>query len=148
MTEKTAIAPTGLLRQMPMTDFLAPGHRACPGCAEVLALKLVLRVLGPNIIVVMATGCMEIISTPFPYTSWRIPWMHTLFENTAAVASGVESGLRVLERRGRGTGGQRAAARLPGSWSEANTPLLPFRSASPFLDRRVKLLRVPQRRDA
>jgi pyruvate ferredoxin oxidoreductase beta subunit len=101
MTEKAAIVPTGLLRQMPMTEYLAPGHRACPGCAEVLALKLLLRVLGPDIIVVMATGCMEIISSPFPNTSWRVPWIHTLFENTAAVACGVEAGLKVLQRRGR-----------------------------------------------
>jgi pyruvate ferredoxin oxidoreductase beta subunit len=101
MTEKSAIAPTGLLRQMPMTDYLAPGHRACPGCAEVLALKLILRIMGSDVIMAMATGCMEIISSPFPYTSWRIPWIHTLFENTAAVASGIEAGLKILERRGR-----------------------------------------------
>lgn len=95
------ITPTGLLRQMPITDYLAPGHRACPGCAEMLSLKLVLRIVGHDVIVAMATGCMEIISSPFPTTSWRVPWIHTLFENTAAVASGIESGLKILQRNGR-----------------------------------------------
>jgi len=120
MTDKAAIVPTGLLRQMPMTEYLAPGHRACPGCAEVLALKLVLRVLGPDIIVVMATGCMEITTTPFPYTSWRIPWIHTLFENTAAVACGVEAGLRVLERRGRRVGKRAKVVAIAGDGATAD----------------------------
>jgi len=44
---------------------------------------------------------MEIISTPLPFTSWRVPWFHVAFENTAAVASGIESGLKALMRKGR-----------------------------------------------
>ena len=67
----------------------APGHRACIGCGEALAVRQICKELGDNVIVVNATGCMEIIASQLPNTSWTVPWMHTLFENTAAVASGV-----------------------------------------------------------
>ncbi len=84
-------------------ETFAPGHRACIGCGEALAVRLACKALGQNIIVANATGCMEIVSSQLPYTSWRIPWIHTLFENTAAVASGVEAGLKVMIRKGRRT---------------------------------------------
>ncbi|MBM3166608.1 MAG: pyruvate synthase subunit beta [Chloroflexi bacterium] len=82
-------------------EFLMPGHRACLGCGEVLAVRLVAKTLGKDVIVVNATGCMEIVSSPLPYTSWRVPWIHTLFENTAAVASGIEAGIKSLRKKGR-----------------------------------------------
>ncbi|GAH69820.1 unnamed protein product, partial [marine sediment metagenome] len=82
-------------------ELFAPGHRACVGCGEALAVRLACKVLGRNSIVVSVTGCIEIISSPLPYTSWRIPWIHTLFENAAAVASGVEVGLKVMRKKGR-----------------------------------------------
>jgi len=81
---------------------LAPGHRACIGCGESLAVRLTCKAIGRNSIVICATGCIEVFSSPLPYTAWRIPWIHTLFENTAAVASGVESGLKVMTRKGKG----------------------------------------------
>ena len=82
-------------------EFLAPGHRACIGCGEALAVRLVCKVLGANVIIVTATGCIEIISSQLPWTSWRVPWIHTLFENTAAVASGIEAGLKAMTRKGK-----------------------------------------------
>ncbi len=81
-------------------ENFAPGHRACLGCGEALAVRLACKALGQNVIVVSATGCMEVISTPLPYTSWRVAWIHTLFENTGAVASGIEAGLKVMMRKG------------------------------------------------
>ena len=81
----------------------APGHRACIGCGEVLAVRLAVKAIGRNAIVANATGCMEIVASQLPYTSWRVPWIHTLFENTAAVASGIEAGWKVLLRKGRRT---------------------------------------------
>jgi pyruvate ferredoxin oxidoreductase beta subunit len=81
-------------------ERFAPGHRACIGCGEALAVRMACKVLGDNVIVVNATGCMEIVSSQLPYTSWTVPWIHTLFENTAAVASGIEAGLKVLTRKG------------------------------------------------
>jgi pyruvate ferredoxin oxidoreductase beta subunit len=80
-------------------ENFAPGHRACVGCGEALAVRLACKALGQNVIIVTATGCMEVVSSPLPYTSWRVPWIHTLFENTGAVASGIEAGLKVIMRK-------------------------------------------------
>ncbi len=87
-------------RQVTKQEYLAPGHRACIGCVEALAMRLAFKALGPDTIVVSATGCMEIISSQLPWTSWRLPWIHTLFENTAAVASGIEAGLKAMMEKG------------------------------------------------
>jgi len=81
-------------------ERFSPGHRACIGCGEALAVRMACKVLGDNVIIVNATGCMEIVSSQMPFTSWTVPWIHTLFENTAAVASGIEAGLKVLTRKG------------------------------------------------
>ncbi len=89
------------IKNLPKVEPFAPGHRACQGCGEVLALRLAMKALGTDIIVCNATGCMEIISSPFPQTSWRVPWIHVAFENAAAVASGVEAALKVLKRHKR-----------------------------------------------
>ena len=88
-------------RSVTKEEYFAPGHRACLGCAEALAVRLACKALGRNAIIVSATGCMEVISSVLPYTSWRVPWIHTLFENTAAVASGIEAGLKVMTRNGK-----------------------------------------------
>ena len=88
-------------RLIPKEEPFAPGHRACIGCGEVLAVRLATKAMGKNVIIVNATGCMEIIASQVPNTSWNVPWIHTLFENTAAVASGVESGLKAMMRKGR-----------------------------------------------
>jgi pyruvate ferredoxin oxidoreductase beta subunit len=80
-------------------DYIASGHRACSGCGEVLAVRFVCKALGRNTIISNATGCMEIISSPLPESAWEIPWIHTLFENASAVASGVESGIKALKRK-------------------------------------------------
>jgi pyruvate ferredoxin oxidoreductase beta subunit len=82
-------------------EYFAPGHRACMGCGEALAVRLVCKALGRNVIIANATGCMEIVSSQLTYTSWEVPWIHTLFENTAAVASGIEAGIKVLSRKGK-----------------------------------------------
>ncbi|MBM4307651.1 MAG: pyruvate synthase subunit beta [Deltaproteobacteria bacterium] len=89
------------VRTLTQKEYFAPGHRSCQGCAEALAIRLVCKALGRNIVIASATGCMEIVSSPLPYTSWRVPWFHCAFENTAAVASGIEVGLKVLMRKGR-----------------------------------------------
>jgi pyruvate ferredoxin oxidoreductase beta subunit len=98
MTEKLNVFAVRTLTQK---EYFVPGHRSCQGCAEALAVRLVAKALGRNVIVCAATGCMEIVSSPFPYTAWRVPWIHVAFENAAAVASGVEAGLKALMRKGR-----------------------------------------------
>ena len=80
-------------------EDIASGHRACSGCGEVLAVRYVCKALGRNTIISNATGCMEIISTPLPESAWEVPWIHTLFENASAVASGIECGLKALKRK-------------------------------------------------
>jgi pyruvate ferredoxin oxidoreductase beta subunit len=82
------------------TEVFHPGHRACVGCGEALAVRLVGKALGKNIIVSNATGCMEIVASPLPTNSWSVPWIHTLFETTASVASGIESGIKAMTRKG------------------------------------------------
>jgi pyruvate ferredoxin oxidoreductase beta subunit len=84
---------------MAMEDKFVSGHRACIGCGEMLAMRLASKVIGDNSIVVNATGCTEIVASQIPYTSWEIPWIHTLFENTAAVTSGIEAALKVMMRK-------------------------------------------------
>ena len=79
-------------------DYFESGHRACGGCGPALAGKLIARAAGPNTIIVASTGCMEVFSTPYPETAWKTPWIHSLFQNAAAVASGVEASLK---RQGR-----------------------------------------------
>jgi pyruvate ferredoxin oxidoreductase beta subunit len=89
------------VRTLTQKEYFTPGHRSCQGCAEALAVRLVAKAVGRNVIIANATGCMEIVSSPLPYTAWRVPWIHVAFENTAAVASGIESALKVLMRKGR-----------------------------------------------
>ena len=72
------------------------GHTACAGCGQAIAARLVLEASGENTIVVNNTGCLEVFTTRYPESAWGVPWIHSLFENAAAVASGVESALRYL----------------------------------------------------
>lgn len=88
-------------REISTDEPFASGHRGCIGCGEMLAVRLVMKALGRDVVVANATGCIEIVSSPLPDTSWEVPWIHTLFENTAAVASGIESAYKVLTRKGR-----------------------------------------------
>jgi pyruvate ferredoxin oxidoreductase beta subunit len=81
---------------VPDEELFAPGHRACSGCGEVLAVRHILKALGKNVVISSPTGCMEVISTPYPETAWRVPWIHVAFENAAAVASGVSRALKIL----------------------------------------------------
>jgi pyruvate ferredoxin oxidoreductase beta subunit len=86
---------------IPKEEFAVSGHRACTGCAEILAVRLALKGFGRDTIMAMATGCMEIVSTPLPTTDWTLPWIHVGFENAAAAASGVETALRILRKKGK-----------------------------------------------
>lgn len=67
------------------------GHRACAGCGAAIIARQVLMAAGPDTVVVSATGCLEVVSTIFPYTAWNVPFLHSAFENSAATISGVES---------------------------------------------------------
>ncbi len=75
------------------------GHTACAGCGQAIAARLVIEAAGSNTIVVNNTGCLEVFSTKYPDTAWGVPWIHSLFENSAAVASGVEAALIYLGKK-------------------------------------------------
>lgn len=84
------------------SNALTCGHRACQGCGEALgaryAMDAAMRATGNNVIAVNATGCLEVFTTPYPETSWQTPWLHSLFGNAAAVATGVAAAMRVKGR--------------------------------------------------
>jgi pyruvate ferredoxin oxidoreductase beta subunit len=83
-------------------NALTCGHRACQGCGEALGARYVLdsalRATGGKLIAANATGCLEVFSTPYPESSWRLPWIHSLFANAPAVASGIAAALRATGR--------------------------------------------------
>jgi len=83
------------------TNSLNCGHRACQGCGEALGARYALDAAmraADQVIAVNSTGCLEVFSTPYPETSWRIPWIHSLFGNAPAVATGVAAALRAKGR--------------------------------------------------
>ncbi|MEM1592433.1 MAG: pyruvate synthase subunit PorB [Candidatus Bathyarchaeia archaeon] len=82
-------------------DLFMSGHRACAGCAAATALRLIMKATRGPTIVTNATGCMEVVSSLYPYTSWAVPWIHTAFENAAANASGIEAAIKILKKKGK-----------------------------------------------
>jgi pyruvate ferredoxin oxidoreductase beta subunit len=84
-------------------NSLNSGHRACQGCGEALgaryAVDAAMEATHGQLIAANATGCLEVFSTPYPETSWQIPWLHSLFGNTAAVATGIAAALKVKGKK-------------------------------------------------
>jgi pyruvate ferredoxin oxidoreductase beta subunit len=84
------------------SNTLNSGHRACQGCGEALgaryAIDTAMDATAGQLIAANATGCLEVFSTPYPETSWQIPWIHSLFGNTASVATGIAAAMRVKGR--------------------------------------------------
>ncbi len=78
---------------------LRGGHSLCQGCGIPIVVRTVLSSLPGPAVIVNATGCLEVATTRYPTTAWNVPWLHVAFENTAAVASGIESAQRALRRR-------------------------------------------------
>ncbi|MBC7258613.1 MAG: pyruvate ferredoxin oxidoreductase [Chloroflexi bacterium] len=82
-------------------DRLAPGHRLCAGCGAGIVVRQILAAIDEPVVLANATGCLEVSTTIFPYTSWRVPWIHNAFENAASTMSGVETAYRALVKRGK-----------------------------------------------
>ncbi|MBK7261680.1 MAG: pyruvate ferredoxin oxidoreductase [Rubrivivax sp.] len=86
------------------SNSLTSGHRACQGCGEALgaryAIDAAMRATNNQIIAANATGCLEVFSTPYPETSWQLPWIHSLFGNAAAVGTGIAAALKVKAAKG------------------------------------------------
>jgi len=80
-------------------ERLTSGHRLCAGCAEPINIKLVLAAIDEPVVVINATSCLEVATTIYPYTAWKIPWIHNAFENASATASGIIEAYKVLLRK-------------------------------------------------
>lgn len=84
------------------SNALDSGHRACQGCGEALgaryAIDAAMNATGGRLIAANATGCLEVFSTPYPETSWQVPWIHSLFGNAAAVGTGIAAAMRIKGR--------------------------------------------------
>ena len=78
-----------------------PGHRTCAGCGIPQIVRTVLAAADKPVVVSNATGCLEVTSTIYPYTSWNVPYIHNAFENAAATLSGVEAAYNVMKKRGK-----------------------------------------------
>jgi pyruvate ferredoxin oxidoreductase beta subunit len=82
-------------------DRFVEGHRLCAGCAEPIIARQVLMATEKPIVVSNATGCFEVSTSNYPFTSWNVPWIHSAFENAAATISGVEAAYNALKRKGK-----------------------------------------------
>jgi len=101
-TAEVKIPPLKKLTNYP--EKLAPGHRLCAGCGASIIIRqmyMVANALGYELIWANATGCVEVCTSIYPYTSWKSPWIHNAFENAAATISGVEAAYKALKRKGK-----------------------------------------------
>lgn len=111
--------------------LFAPGHTACAGCGEALGMRLMVDALGSNIIIANATGCSEIFSSKYPQSAWEVPWVHSLFENAAGVASGIEAsliakgktGVKVVAMGGDGATADIGIGVISGMWERGHNIL-------------------------
>ena len=81
-------------------ELLSGGHRACAGCSGATVIRQVLLAAGENTVASCSTGCIEVATTIYPYTAWRIPFIHNAFENSAATMSGVETAYKFMKKKG------------------------------------------------
>jgi len=82
-------------------ERLTPGHRLCAGCAESIIIRQIANAIEAPIVIATATGCTEIATSVYPWSSWRVPWIHSAFENAATTAAGAEAMYRSLVRQGK-----------------------------------------------
>jgi len=87
------------IRGFPLDENFVNGHLACASCGAAIAMRMITKAAGPNTIVTCATGCMEVVSTKYPTTAWKLPWVHGAFENAAPIASGVHAALEMQGKR-------------------------------------------------
>ena len=114
------------------SNSLNSGHRACQGCGEALgaryAIDAAMRATSRQLIAANATGCLEVFSTPYPESSWQLPWIHSLFGNAAAVGTGIAAALHVRALK---AGRSASAVRAAGGVAELRcTPVFMYASLS------------------
>jgi pyruvate ferredoxin oxidoreductase beta subunit len=123
------------------SNALTSGHRACQGCGEALgaryALDAAMRATAGQLIAANATGCLEVFSTPYPETSWQLPWIHSLFGNAAAVGTGIAAALKVKAAKG-----ARADVRVIAQGGDGGTTDIGFGCLSGMFERNDDVLYV------
>jgi len=130
------------------TNTLTSGHRACQGCGEALgaryAMDAAMQAAGGELVAVNATGCLEVFSTPYPETSWQLPWLHSLFGNAPAVATGVASALKVRAAKdlARGIGDGRPTTRVVAQGGDGGTVDIGFGCLSGMFERNDDVLYI------
>ena len=82
-------------------ERLSPGHRLCAGCAASIIVRQILAAIDEPVVITTATGCLEVSTSIYPYTAWRVPWIHNAFENAASTCSGIEAAYRALVKQGK-----------------------------------------------
>ncbi len=125
------------------SNSLNSGHRACQGCGEALgaryAVDAAMRAAGGQLIAVNATGCLEVFSTPYPETSWQLPWIHSLFGNAAAVGTGVAAALKVKAAK---AGVAASATRVIAQGGDGGTTDIGFGCLSGMFERNDDVLYI------
>lgn len=123
------------------SNAINSGHRACQGCGEALgaryAVDAAMRAANGRLIAANATGCLEVFSTPYPETSWQLPWIHSLFGNTAAVATGIAAAMKV-----KGLKGGRTDVRVLAQGGDGGTTDIGFGCLSGMFERNDDVLYV------
>lgn len=114
------------------------GHRACSGCGGTITARQVLMAAQQPVVVGSATGCLEVVSTIFPYSAWKTPFIHNAFENAAATMSGVEAAYKALSRRGK----IKQDIRFITFGGDGGTYDIGLQSLSGMLERRHRMLYV------
>ena len=125
------------------SNSINSGHRACQGCGEALgaryAVDAAMRATDGQLIAVNATGCLEVFSTPYPETSWQLPWLHSLFGNAAAVGTGVAAALGVKARK---AGLARSPVRVIAQGGDGGTTDIGFGCLSGMFERNDDVLYI------
>jgi pyruvate ferredoxin oxidoreductase beta subunit len=123
------------------SNALNSGHRACQGCGEALgaryAVDAAMRATDGQLIAANATGCLEVFSTPYPETSWQLPWIHSLFGNAAAVGTGIAAALKVKAQKG-----GRADVRVIAQGGDGGTTDIGFGCLSGMFERNDDVLYI------
>jgi pyruvate ferredoxin oxidoreductase beta subunit len=125
------------------SNSLTSGHRACQGCGEALgaryAVDAAMRATQGQLIAANATGCLEVFSTPYPETSWQLPWIHSLFGNAAAVGTGIAAALKVKARK---AGQARSEVRVIAQGGDGGTTDIGFGCLSGMFERNDDVLYI------
>ncbi len=125
------------------SNSLNSGHRACQGCGEALgaryAIDAAMRATDGQLIAANATGCLEVFSTPYPETSWQLPWIHSLFGNAAAVGTGIAAAMKVKAIK---AGKAQSAVRVVAQGGDGGTTDIGFGCLSGMFERNDDVLYI------